>query len=59
MSKNEEEEHTYNEDISNRGTFEISLNHSGDNFFHVIIPFNHSIIDVFENFVKWIERRHV
>jgi hypothetical protein len=57
MSKNEEE-HTYNEDISNRGTFEISLNHHEDNFFHVIIPFTPSIINVFENFIKWIERRN-
>ena len=54
MSKNEDD-HTYNEDISNRGTFEISLNHYEDNFFHVIIPFTQSIIDVFENLVKWIE----
>jgi hypothetical protein len=58
MIKNDGDE-TYNEDNENPGIFEISFNHLEDNFFHVIIPFNDTIIDVFENFVKWVERRRI
>jgi hypothetical protein len=58
MIKNDGDE-TYNEDNENPGIFEISFNHLEDNFFHVTIPFNDTIIDVFENFVKWIERRRI
>jgi hypothetical protein len=42
MSKNDEE-HTYNDDISNRGTFEISLNHSEDNFFMLLFLLHHQL----------------
>lgn len=52
-----DDDNTYNEDEANKGTFEISINNIENNFFHVTIPFSPSIIEVFENLVKWIEKK--
>jgi hypothetical protein len=55
MIKKEDEEIYNDDDEGNKGTFEISINNIENNFFHITIPFNQSIIEVFENLVKWIE----
>lgn len=52
-----DDDDTYNEDEINKGTFEISINNTENNFFNVTIPFTESIIEVFENLVKWIEEK--